>query len=197
MNNPIKFIDTDGRDTTPSNSNVDTKGIIRNIPTDQIFKGDLGDIGNRLLIRVSFEILELMGLNGIDNAIADWSNPDKSTVTKVAETTQAAMGLWIPGESMPKGSGKFTEPTLPPKTIVKENGVEIVHYTKSGDHGPPHVHVKGGGAETKIGQNGNPIKNSPELTTTQQQVVTGNKQTIRKAVNKIGKYHNYQKKQNP
>jgi hypothetical protein len=49
--------------------------------------------------------------------------------------------------------------------------VEIVHYTKSGDHGPPHLHVKGGGSETKIGQNGKPIKGSPELTSQQQAVV--------------------------
>ena len=32
--------------------------------------------------------------------------------------------------------GERTEPSLPPKTIVSENGVEVKHYTRSGDHGP-------------------------------------------------------------
>ena len=46
--------------------------------------------------------------------------------------------------------GSRTAPTLPPKVIAKEGEVEIVHYTRSGDHGPPHVHVRGGGPETRI-----------------------------------------------
>jgi hypothetical protein len=93
-----------------------------------------------------------------------------------------------------KGNGKYTEPTLPPKTIAKENGVEIVHYTKSGDHGPPHLHVKGGGPETKIGGNGNPIDGSPELTTTQRQVVDNNLKAIRKSIRKIGAFFRFSTK---
>ena len=61
------------------------------------------------------------------------------------------------GEGAVKGSPR-TEPTLPLKTIVKEGEVSIEHYTRSGDHGPPHLHVKGGGPETRIGQNGKPLK---------------------------------------
>ncbi|WP_162687618.1 RHS repeat-associated core domain-containing protein [Bradymonas sediminis] len=47
-----------------------------------------------------------------------------------------------------------TPPTLPPKSVAKSGDIEIIHYTKSGDHGPAHMHVKGGGKEVRIGQNG-------------------------------------------
>ena len=78
-------------------------------------------------------------------------------------------------------------PDLLPKTITKENGVEIVHYTRSGDRAPENLHVKGGGAETKIGQAGKPIEGSPELTPTQQAVVEKHKAEIRKAIDQISK----------
>jgi RHS repeat-associated protein len=90
-----------------------------------------------------------------------------------------------------KEGGKFTEPTLPDKTIVNENGVKVEHYTKSGDHGPPHAHVKGGGPSTKIGQNGKPLRGSSELSARQQQVINNNKATIRSAIKKIGRYNSY------
>lgn len=85
-----------------------------------------------------------------------------------------------------------TEPQLPDKTIIKEGQVEIKHYARSGDHAPPHVHVKGGGSEVKIGQNGKPLKGSPELSVTQREVVENNKQVIRRAVKKIGRWHRHQ-----
>ncbi|MBO9570638.1 MAG: hypothetical protein J7497_00265 [Chitinophagaceae bacterium] len=90
-----------------------------------------------------------------------------------------------------KLGGKITEPKLPAKTIAKDGNVEIVHYTKSGDHGPAHMHVKGGGAETKIGQNGKPIKGSSELSNAQKKVVEDNKAEIRKAGKQIMKWYNY------
>ncbi|NML56759.1 DUF6443 domain-containing protein [Chryseobacterium cheonjiense] len=93
-------------------------------------------------------------------------------------------------------TGKFTEPTLPNKTIVNENGITIEHYYKSGDHAPAHLHVKGGGNSTKIGANGKPIKGSSELSKSQQTIVEKNKSAIRGAGNKINnyqKYHNYLK----
>ncbi|MGN7721767.1 DUF6443 domain-containing protein [Chitinophaga sp. 22620] len=90
--------------------------------------------------------------------------------------------------------GQYTEPTLPPKTVADNGKVRADHYTRSGDHGPPHLHVKGGGKETKIGQNGKPIEGSPELTATQQQFVQDFKKDIRKAVDKIGKWFNYNNK---
>jgi len=46
---------------------------------------------------------------------------------------------------------------------VNQNGVKEEHYYKSGDHGPAHAHVKGGGPDTRIGQNGHPLKGNPEL----------------------------------
>jgi hypothetical protein len=89
-------------------------------------------------------------------------------------------------------SGAYTEPTLPEKTVVDQNGVQIEHYYKSGDHAPPHFHVKGGGTETKIGANGKPIKGFPELTKTQSNVVQENLSKIRSAGNKINQYQKYQ-----
>lgn len=92
-----------------------------------------------------------------------------------------------------KLGGKITEPDLPPKTIVNQDGIEIVHYTRSGDHGPAHLHVKGGGAETKIGQAGKPIEGSPALTSRQQAVVAANKPAIRKAVDQIQRYVRFER----
>jgi RHS repeat-associated protein len=92
---------------------------------------------------------------------------------------------------MHSADGSLTEPTLPPKTIVQEGEVSIEHYARSGDHGPAHLHVKGGGPETRIGQNGKPLKGDPELTPTQRLVVQGHLQQIRSAVDKIMSYFNF------
>lgn len=86
-----------------------------------------------------------------------------------------------------------TTPSLPAKTIAKQDGVTIHHNYKSNDHLPPHAHVKGGGPETKIGANGNPIKGSPELTSKQQSVVAKNKSVVRRDINKIRKWLRYNK----
>jgi hypothetical protein len=43
----------------------------------------------------------------------------------------------------------------------------------------------------KIGPNGKPLRNEPELTAQQQRVVSENKSVIRRDVNKIGKWLNY------
>lgn len=92
------------------------------------------------------------------------------------------------GSKPTRDGGSRTEPTLPDKTVANENGVEINHNYRSGDHGPAHLHVEGGGDSTKIGMNGKPIKGSPELSSTQQKVVDNNKSTIRRAVDKIGRW---------
>ncbi len=91
-----------------------------------------------------------------------------------------------------KLEGRITEPDLPPRTIVNADGVEIRHYTRSGDHGPAHLHVIGGGAETKIGQAGRPIKGSPALTAQQQAVVDANRATISKSVDQIQRWHRFE-----
>ncbi|MDH6577433.1 hypothetical protein P3T29_003089 [Kitasatospora sp. MAP5-34] len=62
-------------------------------------------------------------------------------------------------------------------TIVSQDGVTIQIY--SNDHGPAHAHVKGRGAEVRIGQNGKPLAGNPELSKQQQQVVDENIKTIR------------------
>ncbi len=70
--------------------------------------------------------------------------------------------------------------------IVNENGVKIEHYGTA-DHGPAHAHVKGGGPETKIGPKGYPLKNQPDLTSKQRNVVRNNQKLIRKELNKLGR----------
>jgi RHS repeat-associated protein len=75
------------------------------------------------------------------------------------------------GEPQRKQGGAITEPNLPDKTVVKQDGVSVEHYTRSGDHGPPHLHVSGEGPSTRIGQAGRPLSGDPELSSRQAQVV--------------------------
>ncbi|MEV4561396.1 RHS repeat-associated core domain-containing protein, partial [Kitasatospora sp. NPDC049285] len=65
-------------------------------------------------------------------------------------------------------------------TIVHDRGVHIQIY--SNDHAPAHAHVKGGGAEVRIGQNGKPLAGDPELSPKQQKVVDEHLQTIRRNI---------------
>ena len=94
-------------------------------------------------------------------------------------------------EKSTKENGSRTEPNLPDKKIVDKDGVVVEHYTRSGDHGPPHMHVKGEGSSTKIGQNGKPIKGASELSSKQSQVVESSKKEIRKAGKQIMKWFDY------
>ncbi len=91
-----------------------------------------------------------------------------------------------------KQGGQYTGPDLPPRVVVDEGGVMIEHRYRSGDHGPPHLHVMGQGMATKIGQNGKPIENSPPLSAVQEAVIQAHRSAIRKAVRKIGRWHWYQ-----
>ncbi|CAD6514290.1 RHS repeat-associated core domain-containing protein [Paraburkholderia sabiae] len=95
------------------------------------------------------------------------------------------------GDLLVKGGGKYTEVKLPPKVVVEQGGVTIVHNYKSGDHGPAHLHVSGGGPKTKIGQNGKPIKGSPPLSSQQEAVVSANKCKIKRAVDKIQRWFRF------
>jgi hypothetical protein len=91
-----------------------------------------------------------------------------------------------------KLGGRITEPILPDKTVYEREGVRIVHYFKSGDHGPPHLHVfEDDNNETRIGQNGQPLRHSAPLTARQAAVVKQFKAVIRKALRKIGRWHWY------
>ena len=72
-------------------------------------------------------------------------------------------------------------------TVAKENGVTIEHYYPN-DHGNPvHLHVKGGGSNTKIGPNGKPVKGFPKLSPKQQKVVDNNIDLIKKVIKQLQK----------
>lgn len=85
----------------------------------------------------------------------------------------------------------FSEPILPPRVIASEYGVIIYHNYRSNDHGPAHVHVRGRGKETRVQQNGYPMKGDPELSTVQRQVVRKHRAKIRRAVDKIYRWLKY------
>lgn len=76
--------------------------------------------------------------------------------------------------------------------IASEGDIDIEHYYRSGDHGPAHAHVVGGGEEPRIGPKGQPLAGDPALSPAQKRAVQANKPAIRKAVNKIGKWLEHQ-----
>jgi hypothetical protein len=90
--------------------------------------------------------------------------------------------------------GAYTEPELPPKLIASGGQVRIEHYYRSNDHPPAHAHVNGGGPETRIGQNGQPLAGDPELTQDQRTVVDANLAAIRRALDKIGRWLAFQER---
>lgn len=94
------------------------------------------------------------------------------TVKKAEKATNTATTV------LRKQGGKFTEPTLPPKTLASGKGTEVVHYTRSGDHPPAHVHLvdKNGKTTTRVGQNRKPIEDDPEPTSKQRELLDNNKQ---------------------
>ena len=69
----------------------------------------------------------------------------------------------------------------------------ILHYYRSGDHAPPHLHVIEGNDETRIGQNGRPLMYDDALTANQTRVVAANRRRIRNAIGKIGRWHWFNK----
>ena len=72
--------------------------------------------------------------------------------------------------------------------VVKENGVTIDSYYPN-DHGNPvHLHVNGGGASTKIGPNGYPVKGYPSLSPKQAKVVEDNLPLIKKTIKQIQRW---------
>ncbi|RPF36342.1 DUF4160 domain-containing protein [Streptomyces sp. TLI_185] len=89
----------------------------------------------------------------------------------------SAKGLIVGAASAPAAEGSDFPGV---GTIVNQDGVKIQIY--SNDHAPPHAHVKGKGAEVRIGQNGKPLAGDPELTRHQQSVVTENIRTIRENI---------------
>ena len=96
-----------------------------------------------------------------------------------------------PFSRCPLNGSATTAPTLPAKQIASGNGVSVEQYYRSGDHPPAHAHVVGGGGTVKIGPNGKPISGEDELSSAQRAVVEQNKSAIRKALNKIGRWLDY------
>lgn len=88
-----------------------------------------------------------------------------------------------------KQGGRYTEPELPPHIVVNEGGVTVEHFYRSGDHGPPHLHVNGVGLSTRIGQNGRPLNYDLPLSAAQEAVIAKYRRAIRKAARKIGRWH--------
>jgi hypothetical protein len=89
-----------------------------------------------------------------------------------------------------KQDGRYTEPVMPPRTILVEEGVTIEnYYCSQGDHAPPHLHVSGKGEEVRIGQNGRPLEWDPPLSRDQKEVVARNIRIIRKSIRKIGRWY--------
>jgi hypothetical protein len=94
-------------------------------------------------------------------------------VAAVAEATYGAYESWRHSESQKPSPVSPSGPSGYAAVVVRERGITVEIYT--GDHGPPHAHVTGGGEETRIGQNGNPIAGDPELSRRQRQVVADNR----------------------
>lgn len=95
-----------------------------------------------------------------------------STTTSTPSTCGAT-------EDGPDESGKGRSAS-PVGEVLRDGAVKVVIY--SNDHGPPHAHVKGGGPETRVGQNGKPLNGDPELTRAQRQVVEKHLKEIRDAI---------------
>jgi hypothetical protein len=94
-----------------------------------------------------------------------------------------------------KRNGALTEPRLPPRTILQQDGVTIEQfYSSRGDHAPPHLHVSGPGDQdhTRIGQKGHPLEHDPPLTANQMKVVQKNRGLIRRVIRKIGRWYWFQ-----
>lgn len=70
------------------------------------------------------------------------------------------------------------------KCIVRSKGVKIEVRT-SNEHGIPHGHVSGNGPDTTIGLDGNPMKNHPEFSKKQAEVIEENWEVIRDGIIKI------------
>ena len=116
--------------------------------------------------------------------------------TKVSQTARAAQGIYHTASSTAKlvdlvKDRRTVEPKLPQSSVASHGDVEFKHYYGGGgDHLELHMHVIGGGRETKILPNGQPMKGFTPLTQQQMRAFMLNKPAIRKAFNKLGRYIN-------
>jgi RHS repeat-associated protein len=119
-----------------------------------------------------------------------WATPEGRGEVPPPEPNGMVYAVMPVGVGPLKGPA-FTRPTLPPKTLAAEGEVTIKHNYRSGDHGPAHAHVEGGGPTTRIGPKGMPILDDPPMTATQRAVYDANKSVVRRAINKIGRWLDY------
>jgi RHS repeat-associated protein len=162
----------------------------KNSDGQEIFETSYGKIASPSTLKeVGKEILSA----GLDAMVVSGVKAGPAGIGVLAESseTQTSRGVKNVAENLSR-TGKYSEPTLPDKTVVKQDGVEVKHYYKSGDHAPAHMHVKGQGSNTKIGANGKPVKGSPELSKSQSEVIDANISKIRSAGRKINNYQKYQ-----
>jgi hypothetical protein len=127
-------------------------------------------------------------------AVAEGAVADEMASEGVTADEAYPRSLGAAAARRTKQGGRFTEPDLPPRTIVEKDGVRIQHFTRSGDHAPAHLHVYGGGPPTKIGQAGRPLDGSPALTATQQSVVDASRSALTKAVDQIQRWFRFENK---
>ncbi|MBO0350535.1 DUF4160 domain-containing protein [Phormidium pseudopriestleyi FRX01] len=90
-----------------------------------------------------------------------------------------------------KQGGKYTELTLPDKVIAEQGEIKIVHNYRSNDHSPAHVHITGGGPETRIKINGETMPGDPSPTNKQRKVIDENFPLIRNRLRKIIRWLKY------
>jgi len=182
-NNPLRYVDPDGH-----------CGLIGPGETCKSFADFRASLSDRIIGGLKVLANGPASNFGYEFKASNAEQQDAMTTAESAMPVASLAFAFMPGGKGTKG-GALTEPTLPGKTIIAEEGVTIQHYTRSGDHAPAHLHVKGEGGNTRIGQNGNPIKDDPPLSAAQAQVVQQNKATIRGAVDKIMRWFDYNQQQ--
>jgi RHS repeat-associated protein len=83
-----------------------------------------------------------------------------------------------------------TPPTLPNQIVFQKGEVTFEHhYPDVREHGPAHVHVTGGGKETRIRYGGGPVDGTDEaMTRVQRRAFNEGKHQIQPRINKLGRW---------
>jgi len=204
LNNPLRYIDPDGRDPKAAAAAARFgMGLVANAPPHPIAKGialaasaalvaaalvtpDLGKV------KEAFDEVAEFGI-GPSERHENWTHWDKRAIEK----NRAQKPNWtsnMMNEAKAKAAAEADSNASQsgdrkrgPGNVADENGVRIDIY--SADHGPPHAHVKSGDRNTRVGQNGKPLKGEGELTATEKEVVENNKKELRNRVRDTMKEH--------
>jgi RHS repeat-associated protein len=162
------------------------------------------EYGDRLaweLLKLDFKAIRIGATGGIGGIalLLDTAHLLRELSTDENDEDQATEALDNAIDAAQAARGAFTEPTLPPGTIVEENGVSVEHKYRSNDHAPAHAHVYEGGKEvTKIGPSGKPLTGEPPLTPRSRTVVQRNQPAVRNSLQKISRWlkwrHDYNKR---